>query len=250
MTEAFDLPDDEHHGWKFLAFDPDGRLYVPVGAPCNGCDVDSETHANIRSYAPDGSDMQIVARGVRNTVGFDFHPETGELWFTDNNQDWLSEHWPNDELKKVTEPGEHFGFPQCHAHGIIDPERGEAGACEDVTLPVALFDPHSAPLGMRFYTGDLFPEDYRNAIFVARRGSWNRSLSVGFDIQLATLSDDGSRAGTSPFMVGLHAPSENDLQGRPVDVLQMPDGALLVSDEQNGAIYRISYQAPDYQAQR
>ncbi|UYG02457.1 PQQ-dependent sugar dehydrogenase [Halomonas sp. LR3S48] len=246
LTEAFGLPDDEHHGWKFLAFGPDDRLYVPVGAPCNGCEVDPDTHATIHSFEADGSDMRIEARGVRNTVGFDFHPETGELWFTDNNQDWIGEHGPGDELNRLGEPGEHFGFPVCHSVGIIDPELGDTGACDDKTPPAAVTDPHSAPLGMRFYTGEMFPEEYRNAIFIARRGSWNRTLSVGYDVLVAKLSEDGLRADLSPFMVGLLDTRENSFSGRPVDVLQMPDGALLVSDEQNGAIYRISYEPPDY----
>ncbi|OJA05677.1 sorbosone dehydrogenase family protein [Halomonas sp. QHL1] len=249
LTDAFGLPDDEHHGWKFLAFGPDDRLYIPVGAPCNGCEVDEDSHATIHSFEPDGSDMQVVARGVRNSVGFDFHPETGELWFTDNNQDWLSEHGPNDELNRVSEPGAFYGFPVCHGIGIVDPDLGSEGSCDGVTMPVATMDPHSAPLGMRFYDGEMFPEEYQNAIFIARRGSWNRALSVGYDIQVAKISDDGERAGLSPFMVGLHDPHENDFSGRPVDVLQMPDGALLVADEQNGAIYRISYETPDYDAE-
>lgn len=246
LTEAFGLPDDEHHGWKFLAFGPDGRLYIPVGAPCNGCEVDEDTHATIHSFEPDGSDMRVEARGVRNSVGFDFHPETDELWFTDNGQDWLGEHGPQDELNRLSESGEHFGFPYCHAHGVIDPELGAEGACDGVTMPAALMGGHTAALGMRFYTGDMFPQEYQNAIFIARRGSWNRTLSDGYDVQVAHLSEDGERAAISPFMVGLLDPRENAFSGRPVDVLQMPDGSLLVSDEQNGAIYRISYDSPEY----
>ncbi|RBI67747.1 sorbosone dehydrogenase family protein [Vreelandella sulfidaeris] len=249
LTDAFGLPDDEHHGWKFLAFGPDDRLYIPVGAPCNGCEVDEDTHATINSFEPDGSDMQVVARGVRNSVGFDFHPETDELWFTDNNQDWISEHGPNDELNRVSESDAFYGFPVCHGIGVVDPELGSEGACDGVTMPVATMDPHSAPLGMRFYDGEMFPEEYQNAIFIARRGSWNRSLSAGYDVQVAKISEDGERAGLSPFMVGFHDPRNNDFSGRPVDVLQMPDGALLVADEQNGAIYRISYETPDYSAE-
>ncbi|MCP1675766.1 glucose/arabinose dehydrogenase [Natronocella acetinitrilica] len=246
LTDAFGLPDDVHHGWKFLAFGPDGRLYVPVGAPCNGCEVDPDVHANIRSFEPDGSDMQVVARGVRNSVGFDFHPDTGELWFTDNGQDWLGEHGPHDELNRLSEAGEHFGFPYCHAHGLIDPDLGSADSCDGITMPAALLGGHSAALGMRFYTGDMFPSEYQNAIFIARRGSWNRTLSVGYDIQVAHISDDGTTAAISPFMVGLLDPRANEFSGRPVDVLQMPDGSLLVADEQNGAVYRITYETPDY----
>jgi len=141
-----DLPSDRHHGWKFIDFGPDGKLYVPVGAPCNVCKVDADVHANIRRYQPDGSGMEIVARGVRNTVGFDFHPKTGELWFTDNNRDWMSEHGPQCELNRVAEVGENFGFPYCHANGVIDPDMGKPGSCDGVTMPAALMGAHSAPL--------------------------------------------------------------------------------------------------------
>lgn len=246
LTEDFDLPDDEHHGWKFLAFGPDDRLYVPVGAPCNGCDVDPDVHANIRSYETDGSDMRIEARGVRNTVGFDFHPETDDLWFTDNNQDWISEHAPSDELNRLSESGENFGFPVCHANGIIDPELGEEGACDGVTYPAALLGPHTAPLGMRFYTGDMFPDEYRNAMFIARHGSWNRTMNSGFDVQLALISDDGETAPTSTFMDGFLNLSTNEFSGRPTDVQELPDGSLLVSDDLNGAVYRVTYEEPEY----
>jgi glucose/arabinose dehydrogenase len=242
LTAAFDLPPDRHHGWKFLAFGPDGKLYVPVGAPCNNCEVRPDVHANIRRYNPDGSGMEIVARGVRNSVGFDFHPETSELWFTDNDRDWLSEHGPQCELNRVARIGENFGFPYCHGHGIIDPELGKPGSCDGVSLPAALMGAHTAPLGMRFYTGDMFPEEYRGTIFIARRGSWNRTTKVGFDVVRATLSSDGKRAGISPFLTGFLDTGDNSFWGRPIDVLVMPDGALLVTDEQNGAIYRITYE--------
>lgn len=242
MTDAFKLPPDQHHGWKFLAFGPDGKLYIPVGAPCNICEIDKDVHGNIRRYNADGSGMEIVARGVRNSVGFDFHPQSGELWFTDNNRDWMSDHQPQCELNRVGEAGENFGFPYCHAHGVVDPDVGKPGACEGVTLPAALLGPHTAPLGMRFYAGDMFPAEFKNAIFVARRGSWNRSVNIGFDVVVAMLSSDGTQAAVSPFLTGLLDPATNTFLGRPVDVLQMPDGSLLVSDEQNGAIYRVTYQ--------
>ncbi|MDH3413415.1 MAG: PQQ-dependent sugar dehydrogenase [Gammaproteobacteria bacterium] len=242
LTKDFGLPSDGHHGWKFLAFGPDGKLYVPVGAPCNRCEVHPDVHANIRRYNPDGTGMEIVARGVRNSVGFDFHPNTGELWFTDNDADWLSEHGPQCELNRVSQPGENFGFPRCHGHGIIDPEFGTSGSCDGVTLPAALMGGHTAPLGMRFYTGNMFPEEYRGSMFIARRGSWNRTVNVGFDVVLGQLSADGKRAAISPFMTGFLDTAQNTFWGRPVDVLVMPDGALLVSDDHNGAIYRITYE--------
>lgn len=241
LTAAFNLPPDKHHGWKFMTFGPDGKLYMQVGAPCNICEVDTNVHANIRRYNPDGSGMEIVARGVRNSLGFDFHPQTGELWFTDNDRDWMSEHAPDCELNRVSRLGENFGFPACHANGIVDPGLGGPGACDGVTMPAALMGPHTAPLGMRFYTGDMFPAEYKNNIFVARRGSWNRTNKVGFDVVLAVLNSDGTSASVSPFMTGFLDTAANDFWGRPVDVLVMPDGALLVSDEQNGAIYRVTY---------
>jgi len=241
LSAAFDLPPDIHHGWKFLAFGPDDKLYVPVGAPCNSCEV-SEAHAQIRRYNPDGSGMEVVARGVRNTVGFDFHPKTGELWFTDNDRDWMSEHGPDCELNRVSKPGENFGFPRCHANGIADPEFGGPGACDGVTMPAALMGPHTAPLGMRFYSGAMFPAEYKGNIFAARRGSWNRTTKIGFDVVLAKLNTAGTSASVSPFMTGFLDSGDNSFWGRPADVLVMPDGALLVSDDQNGAIYRVSYQ--------
>lgn len=241
MTAAFKLPPDKHHGWKFLAFGPDNKLYIPVGAPCNNCEIDKNVHGTIRRYNADGSGMEIVARGVRNSVGFDFHPETRELWFTDNDRDWMSENGPHCELNRVGTIGANFGFPYCHANGIIDPDLGKPGACENVVMPAALMGPHTAPLGMRFYTGSMFPAEYKNAIFVARRGSWNRTIQVGFDVVVAILSSDGKSAAPSPFMTGFLDTSTNSFWGRPVDVMQMPDGSLLVSDEQNGAIYRVSY---------
>lgn len=246
LTDKFNLPADVHHGWKFLAFGPkDGKLYMQVGAPCNACEVNKDTHALIVRFNPDGSGREIVARGVRNSVGFDFHPETGELWFTDNDQDWISEHGPQCELNKVSEIGEDFGFPVCHAHGIIDPHLGKPDSCDGVTLPAALMGGHVAPLGMRFYTGDMFPDEYRNAIFIARRGSWNRTTNVGFDVMVAHLSADGQRAAPSPFLTGLLNTRTNEFSGRPVDVQQLDDGSLLVSDEQNGAVYRITYEKPN-----
>ncbi len=242
MTDAFKLPPEQHHGWKFLAFGPDGKLYIPVGSPCNICEVDKNVHGMIRRYNPDGSGMEVVARGIRNSVGFDFHPVTGELWFTDNDRDWLSEHGPSCELNHVATIGADFGFPYCHANGVIDPGLGKPDSCKGVTLPAALLGSHTAPLGMRFYTGNMFPAEYKNAIFIARRGSWNRAINVGFDVVVAMLSSDGKSAAPSPFMSGFLDTRANTFWGRPVDVMQMPDGSLLVSDEQNGAIYRVTYQ--------
>lgn len=239
MTDAFKLPSEQHHGWKFLAFGPDNKLYVPIGAPCNICEP-SANHAQIRRYNADGSGMEVVARGVRNSVGFDFHPRTGELWFTDNGRDWAGDDNPEEELNRVASVGANFGFPYCHAQGIPDPDLKKANACDGVVKPVATLGPHAAALGMRFYTGQMFPAEYRDKIFVARRGSWNRNQKFGYDVVAITVNPDGSNAKVEPFLTGFL--DGNEFWGRPVDVMQMRDGALLVSDEENGAIFRISYQ--------
>ncbi len=244
MTEAFKLPPDVHHNWKFLAFGPDRKIYIPVGSPCNVCEIDPKVHGQIRRYNLDGSAMEIVARGVRNSVGFDFHPKTGELWFTDNGRDWAGEDVFEDELNRVpaNRIGAHFGFPYCHAKGQPDPDFPKANACNDVVLPVTTLGPHVAALGMRFYTGSMFPAEYRESIFVARRGSWNRTEKAGYDVLNVRVDGNGGTAKVVPFMTGFLDKAKNEFWGRPVDVLQMPDGSLLVADEQMGAIYRVSYQ--------
>jgi glucose/arabinose dehydrogenase len=240
ITAAFNLPPKQHHNWKFLAFGPDGKLYVPFGAPCNICEPPPE-YAQIRRYNPDGSGMEVVARGVRNSVGFDFHPRTKELWFTDNGRDWVNDDGPEDELNRVSKVGENFGFPYCHANGISDPDVKKPDACRGVTMPVTTMGAHTASLGMRFYTGSMFPAEYRDSAIVARRGSWNRSKLNGYDVVRVTASADGRNAKIEPFITGFMDPATNKFWGRPVDVMQQPDGSMLVSDEQLGAIYRISY---------
>ena len=240
ITAAFKLPPKPHHNWKFLAAGPDGKLYVPFGAPCNICDVEPE-YAQIRRYNWDGSGMEVVARGVRNSVGFDFHPRTKELWFTDNGRDWAGDDGPEEELNRVSKAGEFFGFPYCHANGIPDRDVRKADPCRGVTMPVALLGPHAAALGMRFYTGAMFPPEYRDTALIARHGSWNRTKKTGFDVVRVTASPDGRNARVEPFITGFLDTATDKFWGRPTDVLQMPDGSLLVSDEQNGAIYRVSY---------
>jgi glucose/arabinose dehydrogenase len=238
ITAAFKLPPKPHHNWKFLAAGPDGKLYVPFGAPCNICDPEPE-YAQIRRYDWDGSNMEVVARGVRNSVGFDFHPRTRELWFTDNGRDWAGDAGPEDELNRVSRSGEFFGFPYCHSNGIPDQDVKKANACAGVTMPVALLGPHTAALGMRFYTGRMFPREYQESILIARHGSWNRTALTGFDVVRVTADTNGRNARVEPFLTGFI--DGGKFLGRPTDVMQMPDGALLVSDEHNGAIYRISY---------
>ncbi|MBI2307691.1 MAG: sorbosone dehydrogenase family protein [Rhodocyclales bacterium] len=237
-----DLPRETHHGWKFIAFGPDGWLYVPVGAPCNICEPDPERYAAILRLRPDGKELQTFARGVRNTVGFDWHPASGELWFTDNGRDWLGDERPPDELNRAPKAGMHFGYPYCHGGTIADPEFGRQRTCADFVPPAQNLGPHVAALGMRFYTGRQFPEKYRNQIFIAEHGSWNRGKKIGYRISLVTL--DGNRAVSyTPFASGWL--DDDFVWGRPADVLVLPDGSLLVSDDHAGAIYRIRYQPRD-----
>jgi glucose/arabinose dehydrogenase len=236
VTDRF--PRERHHGWKFIAFGPDGRLYVPVGAPCNICASEEPVFASITRIEPDGSDFEIVARGVRNTVGFDWHPETGALWFTDNGRDRMGDDVPPDELNVATAPGQHFGYPWCHGDGIADPELGAGKDCGEYRPPAIELGPHVAALGMRFYTGKMFPGEYRGQIFIAEHGSWNRSTPIGYRITLVRL-EGGRAARYQPFAEGWL--EDGEAWGRPVDVLVMPDGALLVSDDKAGAVYRIAY---------
>lgn len=235
------LPTDRWHGWKFIAFGPDGLLYVPVGGPCNVCERDDERYASLLRMKPDGSEVTVFAKGIRNTVGFDWHPITKELWFTDNGRDTLGDDIPPDELNQAPRQGMHFGFPYCHAGTIVDPEFGKKRSCEEFTPPAMKLGPHVAALGMRFYTGTMFPEEYRNQIFIAEHGSWNRSTPIGYRISLVRVADNKA--------VKYETFAEGWLQrgralGRPADVLVMPDGALLVSDDHAGMIYRVSYKKP------
>lgn len=232
-----DFPREKAHGWKFIAFGPDGRLYVPVGAPCNICEPDPDRYGVIMRMNADGSDLQTFARGIRNSVGFDWHPQTHELWFTDNGRDWLGDDQPPDELNRAQQAGMHFGYPYCHA-GIADPDYGPKHPCREFVPPVQKLGPHVAALGMRFYGGSQFPAEYRNAVFIAEHGSWNRSHKIGYRVSVVTL--DGNRAVSyRPFATGW---LQGELAwGRPADVLVLPDGSLLVSDDHAGAIYRIRY---------
>jgi glucose/arabinose dehydrogenase len=230
-------PSETHHGWKFIRFGPDGWLYVPVGAPCNICEPDSR-HGLISRIRPDGSGYEVFARGIRNSVGFDWDPRTRDLWFTDNGRDMLGDDLPSDELNHAPRPDMHFGFPYCHQGDTADPEFGRKRACSEFSPPAVKLGPHVASLGMRFYTGSQFPAEYRNNIFVAEHGSWNRSKRIGY--RIARVVVEGER------IVKHEAFAEGWLQGesvwgRPVDLEVMPDGSLLVSDDQAGVIYRIAY---------
>lgn len=232
------LPKDKHHGWKFIAFGPDGKLYVPVGAPCNVCERDPDRYANIMRMNADGSALEVYARGVRNSVGFDWDPRDGTLWFTDNGRDMMGDDVPSCELNHAPRPGMHFGFPYCHAGTVADPEFGARRACSEFTPPAHNLGPHVAPLGMRFYKGQMFPASYRNAIFIALHGSWNRSRKSGYRVMVAR-PEGGEVRAYEPFITGWLEGESN--WGRPADVLELPDGSLLVSDDQADAIYRVTY---------
>jgi glucose/arabinose dehydrogenase len=249
LTAAYNLPDTVHHNWKYVAFGPDGKMYVQVGSNCNICETNPGIHGQIRRYNADGTGMEIVARGIRNTVGFDWHPVTKELWFTDNGRDWAGNAGPEDELNRIPKnmEGASFGFPYCHAQGIPDPDVKRPNPCAGVILPAALLGPHAAALGIKFYTGKMFPAAYQNVAFIARHGSWNREKKFGYDVAIARTY--GGTARIEPFLTGLLDEKTNAFYGRPTYVFQMPDGALLVSDETSGAIYRISYGAKLAQSQ-
>jgi glucose/arabinose dehydrogenase len=234
-------PTETHHGWKYIAFGPDGKLYVPVGAPCNICESKDPVYASLTRINADGSGFEIVQSGIRNTVGFDWHPDTKELYFTDNGRDLMGDDVPECELNYAPKEKMHFGYPYCHQGDVPDPEFGKTRKCDEFTPPAAKMGPHTAPLGMTFYTGNMFPAEYKNQIFIARHGSWNRSKKSGYDIMLAVLNPDGSIKETKPFITGWLNPKNDDVWGRPVDMELLPDGSLLISDDYADVIYRVSY---------
>ncbi len=235
VSDAF--PDKTHHGWKYLRFGPDGLLYVPVGAPCNICDEPG--FAQIRRLRADGGGMEVYAEGVRNSVGMAFHPRSGDLWFTDNGRDLLGDDLPGDELNHAPQSGLHFGYPWCHQGDSLDPEFGVGKSCSDFEAPALTLGAHVASLGLTFYTGSQFPAEYREQLFIAQHGSWNRSKKVGYNVLLVRFDGHGAVTGSEVFASGWLQGQDN--WGRPNDVLQMPDGSLLVADDQANAIYRISY---------
>ena len=238
VTVSDRFPADRHHGWKFIAFGPDDKLYVPVGAPCNICEPDPDRYAVIMRMNPDGSQLETFARGVRNTVGFDWHPQTGEMWFNDHGRDWMGDDLPSDELNHAPAPGMHFGYPYCHQGDAPDPEYGHKRDCAEFVAPVLNQGGHVAPNGLRFYTGGMFPADYRNRIFIAQHGSWNRSEKSGYRVAMVTLN--GSKV--EEYTVFAEGWLENEQHwGRPCDLLVMPDGSLLISDDYANAVYRVTY---------
>ncbi|WP_426490423.1 PQQ-dependent sugar dehydrogenase [Hymenobacter sp. 102] len=234
------LPTKEWHGYRYIAFGPDGKLYVPVGAPCNTCLPEEPIYATINRMNPDGSGLETYAYGVRNTVGFDWSPRDKALWFTDNGRDQLGDNLPADELNRAAGPGQHFGFPYFFAGDVADPEFGKGKSAATYVKPARKLGPHVAALGMKFYTGTKFPAQYRNQIFIPEHGSWNRSNKIGYRISLVKLDATGKQA------LSYETFADGWLQGqtpwgRPVCLLVLPDGSLLVSDDQNDAVYRISY---------
>ena len=235
-----DFPSDRHHGWKYISFGPDGKLYVPVGAPCNICESRDEIYASITRMNPDGSNREIYVKGVRNTVGFTWHPETKQLWFTDNGRDMLGDNIPPCELNKVTGKDQHFGYPYCHGDDIGDPEFGGEYSCSDFVMPAQNLDPHVAPLGLKFYTGKMFPDEYKGDIFIAEHGSWNRSKKIGYRISRVKIENNKS-VGYETFIYGWLDDDEQEAWGRPVDILILEDGSMLISDDKANAIYRVTY---------
>lgn len=233
------LPDATHHGYRYIRV-RDGRLYISLGVPCNICEPpDPELTGTIRSYGLDGSDPVTHAYGVRNSVGFDWDPGTGDLWFTDNGRDWMGDNLPHDELNRVRDDGAHYGFPHCHQGDLEDPEYG-GDTCGGFVPPELLTGPHVANLGMRFVTGKMFPEEYRGSVMLALHGSWNRSRKIGYAVHVAFLDGERNVVSYDPFIVGWLLGNQS-VAGRPVDIAFLPDGSMLVSDDHAGAIYRVTY---------
>lgn len=239
-------PDEAHHGWKFIAFGPDGMLYVPVGAPCNICLSENPIFASITrlDVSKPGATPEIYANGIRNSVGMTWHPETKDLWFTDNGRDMLGDDTPDCELNRATAAGQHFGYPFWHAGTIKDPELGSEGKeAAFYTAPEAKLGAHTAPLGLRFYTGDQFPASYKNQLFIAKHGSWNRSTKSGYEVVLARMNTAGKVSSQEVMVSGWLDQASQEAWGRPVDVQQLADGSLLISDDVANCIYRLSYTA-------
>ncbi|MDT8406160.1 MAG: PQQ-dependent sugar dehydrogenase [Methylococcales bacterium] len=235
------LPNDRHHGWKYLRFGPDGKLYTAVGAPCNICNPKQPIYATLVRLTVDGANLQVVARGVRNSVGFDWQPETNDLYFHDNGRDYLGDDIPPDELNRVSEIGAHYGYPFCHAGDIQDPKFGSGIDCSTYTAPVHRYGAHVAPLGMRFYRGQQFPVQYQQQLFVAQHGSWNRSEPQGYQVAVVSFKD--SHTVTEQTFISGWLTASGEVLGRPVDILELPNGDLLISDDRLGVIYRVHYEA-------
>ncbi len=232
-----EFPKDAHHNWRFLLWGPDGKLYFNMGAPCNIC-MPPDTHANISRVNPDGTGFEYYARGVRNSTGADFHPVTKELYFVSHGRDWMGDEIPNDTLHHAPRPGFHFGYPYCHQGDIVDPDFGRGRSCSEFAPPLLKLGPHVAPIGFRFYTGSLFPPQYRNVAFSAQKGSWNRTVKIGYRVMTVELKP-GQPPKYEVFADGFH--QGDKVLGRPTHIEWMPDGSMLLSDDYHGAIYHITY---------
>jgi len=233
------FPSDQHHGWKYLRFGPDNKLYTSVGAPCNICEPEKPIYSSLVRLNADGSGFEILARGIRSSVGFDWQPKTNALFFTENGRDYLGDDLPPDELNQWTTSGEHFGFPYCHGGDIRDPELADGKKCVQFTAPVWKFKAHMAPLGLRFYRGKQFPFEYQNQLFVAEHGSWNRSEPQGYRVALIKFNQ--VKPVSEEVFISGWLSKNDEVLGRPVDILEMPDGSLLISDDKLGVIYKIAY---------
>ncbi len=242
VIDNLDPSQQPGHFWKYLAMGPDGKLYFNVGAPGNIV-LPNYNQATVQRVDPNTGILETVAHGVRNSVGMDWHPATKQLWFTNHARDWISDDLPNDTLHRLSRKNMHFGYPFCHQGDLPDPEYGKGRSCKEFDAPAAKLGPHIAPLGMRFYTGRMFPAEYRNSLFIAMHGSWNRSTKHGYNVMRVTVDGTGKVTGMKPFLEGFLTDDKGDppMWGRPVDLLVMRDGAMLVSDDYNGIIYRISY---------
>jgi glucose/arabinose dehydrogenase len=238
------LPSEKHHGWRYIGFGPDAKLYISIGMPCNICE--EAGFGQIIRMNADGSEREIYAEGMRNSVGFTWHPDTGHLWFTDNGRDMLGDDLPPDELNHASAAGQHFGYPYCHAGEILDPKLGEGKDCSDYRSPAQKLGPHVASLGVKFYTGEMFPAEYRGRVFIAEHGSWNRSKKTGYRVTQISL-ENGVPVSYAPFAAGWL--QDEAVSGRPVDLLVLPDGSMLVSDDHAGKLYRISYTEGETQGQ-
>jgi len=233
-------PNEPQHGWKIIRKGPDGYFYIPIGVPCNVCDRSDPIFGSITRVKPDGTGQDIFARGIRNSVGFDWHPETKQLWFTDNGRDQLGDDIPGDELNRASTKGNHYGFPYCHNAALKDPEFGAGHDCSKYTAPAQVLGPHVAALGMRFYTGKSFPEKYRGQVFIAEHGSWNRSKRIGYRVMLVTLNGN-TPTSYVPFLSGFLDDATQKVTGRPVDVETADNGDMFLTDDQGGRVFRIRY---------
>jgi glucose/arabinose dehydrogenase len=232
------------HFWKYLVMGPDGKLYFNIGAPGNIV-LPNYTQATITRVDPNKGTLETVAMGVRNSVGMDFNPKTKDLWFTNHARDWLGDDSPNDTLHRVAAKSAvpHFGYPFCHQGDTLDPEYGKNRSCAEFAKPSALLGTHIAPLGMKFYNGKMFPAEYQNNIFIAMHGSWNRTTKQGYNVMRVKVDENGKAGKPTPFLTGFMTDEKADppMWGRPVDLLVMKDGSMLVSDDYNGIIYRVTY---------